>query len=68
MNVKKVLVGTTLGGTALGVGIGGIKGLGKGLDAGIKLGLVAGVTIGLMASTAFVFGKKQIKRKHCKVE
>lgn len=68
MDVKKVLVGTTLGGTALGVGIGGIKGLEKGLDAGIKIGLVVGVTIGVMASTAFGFGKKQIKKKHCLVE
>lgn len=41
MDSKKVLIGT-LGGTVVGAGICGIKGLEKGVDLGIKISFMDG--------------------------
>ena len=62
MDFKKALI-VTLGGTAIGAGFGGIKGLGKGLDVGAKIGFLAGVKVGILGSIIFVVGKKKIKEK-----
>ncbi len=62
MDLKKALIGT-IGGTLLGVGIGGVKGLEKGLGVGMVIGLGTGMTLGVLSSMAFVFGKKKIKSK-----
>lgn len=60
MDCKKALIGT-LGGTVLGAGIAGIKGLEKGLELGVTIGFVAGITLGVVGSSIFVLGKNKIK-------
>lgn len=62
MDSKKVLIGT-LGGTVVGAGICGIKGLEKGVDLGIKIGFSSGMALGVLGSIIFVVGKSKIKRK-----
>lgn len=59
---KKALIGT-LGATAIGAGIGGMKGLEKGLCVGSKIGFLAGMTAGVVATTLCVVGKNKIKRR-----
>lgn len=56
MGFKSTVVGT-IGGTALGAGMG----LKKGLSLGFGMGLLAGMTIGVLGTTIAVLGRKKIK-------
>lgn len=61
MDFKKALL-VTLGGTAIGAGLGGKKGIEIGLGLGITVGLLTGLTLGVLGSTIFVVGKSKIKK------
>ena len=63
MNLKKILLATTVIGTALGSAVGGKKGLKKGLGLGMKLGAGATVATAVLGNRLYKKGKAKLKKK-----
>lgn len=62
MNNKKAIL-ATLGGTVVGVGIGGKEGFKKGICFGMKMGFLAGVAAGIVGTKLCMMGKDMVKEK-----